>query len=100
MIIFSIYDKLGNESQKDFIQESDNIAILKRDLMSRYKKLVAEKNTVELDKLKDHNIIFYGEIKNGVITLYSKDEMRDISLTVFLGLVNKSEVKANECQSN
>lgn len=100
MIIFSIYDKLGNSTQKDYIQEADNIDILKRDLLSRYRKLVVDKNTIELDKLKDHKVIIYGEIEKGVITLYSKDEMKDISLTTFLDLDKKSEDETNECKSN
>lgn len=86
MIIFTIYDKLGNISNKDFIQQIDNLELLKRDLLSRYRKLISDKNIVELDRIKDHNLLVYGEIKNGVITLYSKDKMLDISLTSFLGI--------------
>lgn len=93
MIIFSIYDKLGAVSGKDYLQQVDNLDMLKRDLLSRYRKLLADKNTLELDKIKDHYIKFYGEIEKGVIKLYSKDKMIDISLTSFLGI---KEVKTYE----
>lgn len=96
MIIYSIYDNLSN-GQKDFIQSIGNLDLLKRNMLSRYRKMINDKNIQALDEFKDLNIIVYGEIKEGVITLYSKDKMKDISLASFLGI---EEVKTNESESN
>lgn len=98
MILFSIYDRLSN-SQKDLVQVIDNLDLVKRDLLSKYKKLLTDKDNVNLDKFLDHKIITYGVIKEGVITLYGKDEMIDISLIKFLD-IKIGEDKANECKSN
>lgn len=96
MIMFSIYDRLSI-TQKDYIQSIDNLEILKRDMLSRYRKMLNDKDIVSLDKMKDINIIVYGEVKNGKLVAYSKDKIIDISLASFIGV---SEVKKDVNKSN